>query len=52
VHTTAGGDEAVKKKHKMLGHREIVPQSIDVEKGLMMRVPGVREALFGVFYGQ
>jgi hypothetical protein len=29
THTSVGGDEAVKKKHKMLGHREIVPQSID-----------------------
>ena len=47
MHSTAGGGEAVKKKHKMLGHREIVPQSIDVEKGLAMRVPGVRKAFLG-----
>src|SRR3989442_1779794 len=51
LHTTAGGEQAVKKKHKMLGHREIVPQSIDVEKGLGVRVPGFPGAFFGFLTG-
>jgi hypothetical protein len=49
--STAGGKNVVKKKHKMLGHRDIVPQSVDVEKGLRMRILGVSGAVFGVLLG-
>src|SRR5436190_493379 len=49
--TSVGGEKEVKKKHNILGHPNILPQSIDVEKGFPMRIPDPRGALFGVPIG-
>jgi len=33
----------------MLGHREIIPQSIDEEKGMRMRIPEHFKGILGAF---
>ena len=42
--TSLGGEQVVKEKHNMLGHTKILPQSIDVEKPLLVRILGCTAA--------